>query len=115
MELTITEKKISIRIVILVLEGRIHGGNADELEGKLLALIDAGERDIALNCARLDYISSAGVRVLLIVAKKIRDVRGRWVLHSANENVRDILNVSGLAPMLPIFDNEQEALRSLVE
>ena len=57
--------------VILGLNGRLDSSNSNGLEQKIRQLIDRGERYLVLDCSQLSYISSSGLRVLLMAAKKL--------------------------------------------
>jgi anti-anti-sigma factor len=110
--LTIHEEKLD-GAAVYRLQGRVHGGTADHLEERLLDAIDGGERRFAVDCAGLDYISSAGVRVLSVVGGRLQTLGGQLVLFAVEENVQDILNITGLATVFPSFPTEADALRRL--
>ena len=57
------------------LGGHVDTLNAGELENTLVALADSGEPNLLLDCTKLDYINSAGLRVFLLVAKR-KEVHG---------------------------------------
>src|SRR5579883_1850037 len=108
----ITEQKKGA-VVLLTLKGRLDASTAGRLEEKLLALIDGGETKFALNFLHLDYISSAGLRVLLMAAKRLKNVNGKIVLLSLKDQIREVFEIAGFAALFPIFDVEADALREL--
>lgn len=65
-------------MLIACLQGVVNSANAEQLEAELAAQVDKGERRVVLDLGRLDYISSAGLRVVLLVAKQLRQVRANW-------------------------------------
>lgn len=113
MEITITEAKRA-GVLVLELAGTVHGGNAEEFEDGLLDRIAAGERLFLLDCTRLEYVSSAGVRSLMVLARRLREVGGKMAMCGVNRNVSDILDISGLDSVFGVYDSEEEAMRSLV-
>lgn len=99
-------------VVLLGLKGRLDASTAGKLEEKLLALIDGGEKQILFNLEHLDYISSAGLRVLLMAAKKLKVANGKIVLASLKDQIREVFEIAGFSAIFPIFDSEDAALRS---
>lgn len=99
-------------VVLLALKGRLDASTAVRLEEKFLALIDGGETKFALNLLQLDYISSAGLRVLLMAAKRLKTTNGKIVLLSLKDQIREVFEIAGFAAIFPIFDVETDALKS---
>jgi len=113
MEIVVTEFRRD-GVLVVDLAGHVHGHNADELEERLLGHADAGEREIVLNCERLGYISSAGVRVLVVVGKKLKEIGGTMRMSAVNRNVSDILEIAGLSDSFPVYETEEEAVAAAV-
>jgi len=82
------------------LSGRLDTTTAPQLEQELKASID-GVTELNLDFAKLDYISSAGLRVLLS-AQKIMNKQGEMVIRNANETVMEIFEVTGFSDILTI-------------
>jgi anti-anti-sigma factor len=61
----------------------------------------------------LDYISSAGLRVLLGVAKKVGAKGGALRTFGLNQTVREVFDISGFSAILPVFPSESDALTGL--
>ena len=97
-------------VVVLALSGRLDASNASLLEQQLLGLIDAGERRITLDCAGLDYISSAGLRVLLVAVKRLRADDGRMVLAALKDPIKEIFDIAGFSSIFEIFPTRDAAL-----
>ena len=96
--MTITKKQDNAAMTI-ALEGRLDTTTAPELEQEVKNLnnVDA----LILDFSKLDYISSAGLRVLL-VAKKVMQQRGGMKLLHVNETIMDIFEVTGFTDFLTI-------------
>jgi anti-anti-sigma factor len=96
--------------MILRLDGRIDGVTSPKLEKKLEELTDQKHFVILLDFNSVDYLSSAGLRVLLSAAKKIHAHHGSLVLFSVLDDVKEIIKMTGFDKILPIVSNEKEAL-----
>ena len=86
--------------VTLALEGRLDSTTAPELETELKAFLD-GASEIVFDMEKLDYISSAGLRVLLSAQKVMAKKGGMKVIH-ANETVMEIFEITGFSDILNI-------------
>lgn len=84
------------KTMVVTLGGRLDGLSAPDLTRELEALILAGHRRLLLDLAGVPYISSAGLRVLLVILKKIRPAGGELVLAGARPLVEETLKSSGL-------------------
>ena len=105
-----TEKKSSTRLnitkdmdngaAVFALEGRLDTITAPELENELKESMD-GISDLTLDFEKLDYISSAGLRVLLS-AQKVMNKQGTMKITHVNETVLEIFEVTGFTDILTI-------------
>ena len=86
--------------MLLTLEGRLDTNTAPELERTILEDPDA-LRDLTLDFEKVDYISSAGLRVLLKAQKAVRG-KGAMKLTGVVPNVMDVFEVTGLTEILTI-------------
>ena len=84
----------------LALEGRLDTVTSPELEKELKASLD-GVDTLTLDFEKLEYISSAGLRVLLS-AHKIMNAKGGMKVKNVNEIVREVFDVTGFADILTI-------------
>lgn len=99
------------QIVILRIEGRLDASTSPMLERKLNSLVDEQHIKLALDFAEVDYLSSAGMRVLLSSSKKLYNKQGALVLFSVNSDVEEVLKMAGFDRILSIFPTEKEALQ----
>ncbi len=107
-ELEEIDKKIVLRI-----DGRLDASSAPQLERKFTQLIEEHHLHLLLDFTQVDYMSSAGMRVLLSVAKKLKSKKGALVLFSLQEEVAEIVRLAGFDKILHLCANEKEALRYL--
>lgn len=84
----------------IALEGRLDTTTAPQLEGELRGAVD-GVSELEFDLAALDYVSSAGLRVLL-AAQKIMNKQGEMVIRNANDDLMDIFEVTGFVDILNI-------------
>ena len=96
----IIEKNLAGTALTLTLSGRLDTTTAPQLEAELKASL-AGVEHLVLDFAALDYLSSAGLRVLL-AAQKIMNKQGDMVVHNVNETIAEIFDVTGFCDILTI-------------
>jgi len=94
------EKKTEGKELVLALSGRLDTVTAPELESVLKESIEGAE-SLEFDMTELEYISSAGLRVLLS-AQKTMSKQGSMVLKNVNEDVREIFDVTGFSDILTI-------------
>ena len=100
------EKKIVLR-----LDGRLDASTVVILEKKLQVLETEGKTKVLLDFGQVDYMSSAGLRLLLSQTKKFHAINGSLVLFSVQEEVMEIIQLAGFEKILKICKHEQEALQ----
>lgn len=93
--------------------GRIDGSNAAAAEGELLALLERAGPSVVIDLSELDYVSSAGLRVLLIAAKAAKASGGQAVLAGARSGVAEVLRMSGFDKIMTISADRDSAVRAL--
>jgi anti-sigma B factor antagonist len=98
---------------VLSMSGKLDAATAGVLEQKLMSTIDAGGRHLILNCAALSYVSSAGLRVLLMAAKKLKPLKGQIVLSVLQPHIREVFDIAGFSAIFPIHDTDEAAIRAL--
>ena len=84
----------------LALEGRLDTTTAPQLEAELKASMD-GVTELDMDFEKLEYLSSAGLRVLL-AAQKVMNRQGKMTLHHVNETIREVFEVTGFSDILTI-------------
>jgi anti-anti-sigma factor len=97
-------------VKVVRFEGKLDTNTTPEAEVRLGEILEQGARKIVIDFEDLDFVSSAGLRILLATAKKLGACGGALRVCSLNETVRDIFDISGFSTLLRVFDDEQEAL-----
>lgn len=97
---------------IVRIDGRLDAASAPILENKLNELIAGEKKQIVLDFAKVDYLSSAGMRLLLSTTKKLNLNQGKLHFCCVNEDVMEIIKMAGFERILSIFPTEKEALKA---
>lgn len=108
MEIT-TEPKDN-NILVIYLNGRLDATTSGGLQKEINQLIEADNIKILINFEKLDYISSAGLRVLITTVKLLQVKQGKLLLSNMNSMIFDVLKISGFTKILTICDSQQQAL-----
>ena len=95
--------------VIVRFDGRLDTSTATDALAHFDVLVDDGRELIIADFSAVDFVSSAGLRVLLATAKNIGS-SGSLRLFGLNQEVREVFDVSGFSTILAIFDDEPSAL-----
>lgn len=107
------EQEIREDILILRPRGRLDSSSSPEFESLLIEQLDAGSQRLVLDFSGLDYISSAGLRVVLLAAKKLRASQGSMVLVSMQGMVREVFDMSGFLALFAVADTLDEGLANV--
>ena len=94
------EKKINGEVANLVIAGRLDTQTAPELEKELDAILP-NLKELTFDMAELEYISSAGLRVIL-KAQKVMNTQGSMKLTSVNDGIMEVFDITGFLDILTI-------------
>ncbi|HIU18918.1 MAG TPA: STAS domain-containing protein [Candidatus Limiplasma stercoravium] len=97
--MNITKSKENARLT-LVLEGRLDTTTAPQLEAEVKTALE-GVNELILDFAQLEYLSSAGLRVIL-AAQKVMNKQGKMVVRHVNETIMEVFEVTGFIDILTI-------------
>ncbi len=96
---------------VVGVEGRIDTTNAAGFELKMMELVDAGASKLLLDCSGLNYISSSGLRVFLVLQKKMGTLKGQLRICSLQPVIREIFDISGFSTILSVFPDQDSAVQ----
>ncbi len=99
-------------IVIFKITEKLDSLSAPKAEKALLPAIEENGKYI-LNMGQLTHISSAGLRVLLMAAKKVRSTNSRMILCDMSETIHEIFDIAGFSSIFEIKGSQQEAIQAL--
>lgn len=84
------------------LKGRMDATWSDHVANALAECVRGGQHAIAVDMAEVDYISSAGIRILVIYSRQLKNIQGRFVVINASVTVRKVLELAGLDALLHV-------------
>jgi anti-anti-sigma factor len=93
--------------------GRIDTTTVAAMEARLAPLLESGGLRLVVDFAAVEYISSAGLRVLLLAARQAKDTGGVMVLCGMGESVRQVFHLAGFVPLFTICETREDAMRRL--
>jgi len=111
--MSILTSKIEGTFVVMP-NGRLDTNNYTEASELVTKTIKSGESRVVFDFSKTDYISSSGLRVILQAAKLVHKT-GRVVLCNANEQIHEVLEISGFLDMIKYCDNLQDAIAAAAD
>jgi len=106
----IEEKKDTISI--FKLNGRLDSNTSQGFEKKIFDAISVGSKNMIIDFNDLDYISSAGLRVILKTTKALNRQEGKIMLCSMQDYVKEVFEIAGFDSFLPIVASMDDALKA---
>ncbi|AWK87206.1 STAS domain-containing protein [Azospirillum thermophilum] len=100
-------------VTVLKAEGRIDSSNAAEFETHLVEAVGSSASRVVVDMEPLTYISSAGLRSLLVAAKRARPAGGRIALAAMAPHIREVFDLSGFSSLFEIHGKAEEAVAAL--
>jgi len=100
-------------VVVIRVDGRLDAASSPQLEKKIQSVIDAGHFKLLLNFSGLDYLSSAGMRLILSVSKKLKNLEGKLVACNLSDEVMEVIKMAGFHQVLEIYPSEEESFSHL--
>jgi anti-sigma B factor antagonist/stage II sporulation protein AA (anti-sigma F factor antagonist) len=100
-------------IVFIAIKGRLDADSSPEAEKVVKDVLEGQTSRLLFNLGALEYLSSAGLRVLLSASKEMRRKEGKIVLCALNEFVKEIFEVSGFQSLIPIADSVDSGIEVL--
>ena len=97
----ITQERDGV-VVVVRLSGRLDSSSAPGAEEQLTAAVAGEAPRVAIDMSQLTYVSSAGLRVLLVTAKKIQQQQGKLALGGLADNVREVFAATGFDTIITI-------------
>ena len=100
-------------VVIVKLKGRLDSSASSSAEAGFAAALGDEPPHLAIDFTELDYISSAGLRALLILAKRVQQMQGKVALFGLLDNVREVFAVSGFDRIFAIAADRAAAIATV--
>lgn len=108
-----TTKNKKDAAIVFSVEGRLDSNTSPDLEKEILDAISEGNKDVILNFALLDYISSAGIRVLIHCHKELEKLHGHIFLTGVPKPIENIFYLTGFLPYFKMYEEDASALAAL--
>lgn len=80
---------------IATLEGEMDTVAAMEVEETLKPLYNSNGKDVVIDCTKLEYIASSGLRILLGILKGAKAIGSKVVLRNVNDEIKNVFNLTG--------------------
>ena len=97
-------------VMVARLEGNLDTNTSPAAQNTLSEMIDQGATKILVNLEKVDFVSSAGLRVLLATAKRLTGAGGSLRITNLNETVSEVFEISGFSTILDVFSTEELGL-----
>lgn len=99
-------------ILAIDIEGKLDTQTATPAMEELLQYLESSPDKVLINLAPLEFVSSAGLRVILRVAKQMRGYGGALKVSGAQGVVKDVLEISGFDNLLDLYEDEGQAVNA---
>jgi len=100
-------------ILILQIIGKLDSSTSKDLEEKILSIIASSQGKLVIDLSQLDYVSSAGLRVFLLAAKRMDGAKGKMILCSLKDAVKQVFDIAGFSSLLTLTASTEEAIKNL--
>jgi anti-anti-sigma factor len=108
----ISQKEVN-NIICITMNGRLDGQSAPDAEALIEDILKSDKLKLLFDCSGLEYISSAGLRVVLTAVKELSQKGGKVVLCCLTDTVNEVFTVSGFASIIPITDTVETGIKEL--
>ena len=98
---------------VLAPRGRIDSTTASMLDERMAPLVAGTRPRVVVDFSNVDYISSAGLRIMLLAARRIDEAKGRLALCGMGDPVRQVFYLAGFLPLFFICGSRDEAVTSI--
>jgi anti-sigma B factor antagonist len=102
-------------MTVVDMVGRLDTSTSGDAYDQMVAIAKSGASKVILNLDKVEYVSSAGLRVILTAAKLLKSSMGEMKICHANGVVKEVLESSGFDHIIDIYDEENEAIAALNE
>lgn len=102
------ETRGNVKVVALI--GKLDANSSQSVENQLLAVLNQGANRLVLDFSQLTYMSSLGLRVLMMVAKHLNKVNGKLALAGLNEHIFEVFKIARFTNIFSIFPSCEQAV-----
>ncbi|MFY4730203.1 STAS domain-containing protein [Nitrospira sp. BLG_2] len=109
--LTVTSRE-NAGITFVKMQGSLSATTAEQGNQEMKRIIDAGAKKVVINLADVDYISSGGIRVLILAGKQLNNVQGQMKIAAAKGMVKEALEASGFNLLERVYGENIQLCRT---
>ncbi len=109
--MNVSSEKVQDYLVINV-EGRLDTTQSDSFEKQVMEILSDDDKKVILDCEGLNYISSSGLRIFLIMQKKMAAEGGKLRLCNLQPSIKEVFDMSGFSMIFTIHDDRDTALNA---
>jgi anti-anti-sigma factor len=106
-------EEVQGRVVVVTARGRLDGSTSQAFGARLESLVARPEPRLVVDFSGVDFVSSAGLRVVFLVLKRVKAANGKFVLCSVQPPIREVLEITGITGMLDVHPGRAEAVAAL--
>ncbi len=99
-------------VTVIEVSGKLDSVAAPEAQEKIMPLV-VSKCCLVLDLGKCNYISSSGLRVLLMVAKQLSTQEGRWALAGVCDEIKDVMDMTGFSTHFKTYDTVEEAIEAV--
>ncbi len=100
---------------VFALKGRLDSKTSEAFEQQLLEAVKTGPQKVLLDFSQLDYISSAGLRVLLLATRALQEKEGKMALCGLKPGLKNVFDIAGFSQFFPLYASLEEATTQFVK
>ena len=99
--------------IVVSVRGKMDAVSSPKFENQLSELISQGEKDFVIDLGELEYLSSAGLRIILVTLKRLKEKDGKLFICALKGMVKEVFEISGFGAIIPIYDSVGSALSNI--
>jgi len=99
-------------VMVVDIVGRLDMESSGYAYDELVRIAESGNKKILLNVEKLEYVTSAGLRSILVGAKLLKSSQGEMKICQPNDEVKEVFEISGFNSLLHLYDTEKDALEA---
>lgn len=100
-------------VCVVTARGRLDGASSGPFGERIQALIGPRQPRMLIDFSGIDFVTSAGLRVVLTILKRVKSADGRFALYGVQAPVREVLEITGFTGMIQIYPGREAALAAL--
>ena len=100
-------------VIVIAVDGNLDAEGTQDMEEKVLALLENGETRILFDFSGLDYINSSGLRVLVLAYQRLKKNSGIVAICGVKDYIQEVFEVSGYDKIFPLYSLRADALGSM--